>query len=66
MPWVRDGKLTILTQLPRDSVEVGDDAWQQWLRAPETTAFRFEGEGASFTARREFRRPRSCGSETSA
>jgi predicted ATPase/DNA-binding CsgD family transcriptional regulator len=42
--------------LTRDAVVVGDDAWRCWLRAPETTAFRFEGAGAAFTARRELRR----------
>jgi predicted ATPase/DNA-binding CsgD family transcriptional regulator len=42
--------------LTRDAVLVGDDAWRCWLRAPETTAFRFEDEGAAFTARRELRR----------
>jgi non-specific serine/threonine protein kinase len=42
--------------LARDAVLVGDDAWRHWLHAPETTAFRFEGAGAAFTARRELRR----------
>jgi predicted ATPase/DNA-binding CsgD family transcriptional regulator len=52
-PRVRDGKLTLATHL--DPVVVGDDAWRQWLRAPETTTFRFEDEGTAFTARRELR-----------
>ena len=56
MPLVRDGKLTFAAAPTGDSVPVGDDAWRQWLSAPETTSFRFEGEGAAFTARREFRR----------
>jgi predicted ATPase/DNA-binding CsgD family transcriptional regulator len=38
-----------------DSLAVGSDAWKEWLRAPGTTAFRFEDEGTAFTARRELR-----------
>jgi predicted ATPase/DNA-binding CsgD family transcriptional regulator len=34
---------------------VGSDAWKEWLRASETTAFRFDHQGTSFTVRRELR-----------
>jgi predicted ATPase/DNA-binding CsgD family transcriptional regulator len=34
---------------------VGSNEWKEWLRSPDTTAFRFEGEGFAFTARRELR-----------
>jgi predicted ATPase/DNA-binding CsgD family transcriptional regulator len=34
---------------------VGSDEWKEWLRAPDTTSFRFEDENTAFTARRELR-----------
>jgi non-specific serine/threonine protein kinase len=55
VPLVREGTLRFPTQPDRDAVVVGGDGWWQWLRAPETASFRFEGEGSAFTARRELR-----------
>jgi predicted ATPase/DNA-binding CsgD family transcriptional regulator len=55
MPWVRGGQLMLPTHPPDDAVAVGDDTWRHWLGAPQTTAFRFEGAGTAFTARRELR-----------
>ena len=53
---VRDGHLTLAAAPTGDLVPVGGDAWRQWLRAPETTSFRFEDDGVAFSARRELRR----------
>jgi non-specific serine/threonine protein kinase len=53
-PWVTQGRLTFHNQV--DSIQIGEDAWRQWLSAPETVSFHFEAEGSSFTARRELRR----------
>jgi hypothetical protein len=55
MPWVYKGRLNF-PGLRHDSIVIGKDAWRGWLSAPETTSFRFEGEDAAFTARRELRR----------
>ena len=54
MPWVHESRLQV-PQLTRDSIAIGSDAWREWLGARDTTSFRFEGDGASFTARREVR-----------
>jgi non-specific serine/threonine protein kinase len=56
-PSVTADRLTFHNRL--DSIQIGDDAWRQWLSAPQTTSFHFEAEGASFTARRELRRGRA-------
>jgi hypothetical protein len=53
-PWVHESRLKF-PQLTRDPIVIGSDAWREWLCAPGTTSFRFEGEGTAFTARRELR-----------
>jgi LuxR family maltose regulon positive regulatory protein len=52
---VRDGVLTVGGRAPEQIVALGS-AWMEWLEHPSTTAFRFEGPGPRFTARRELQR----------
>src|SRR5579883_975124 len=55
MARVERGGRTFSAPAVPDSLAVGSAAWAEGLRAPETTTFRFEDEGTTFTARRELR-----------
>ncbi|MEO6887385.1 MAG: LuxR C-terminal-related transcriptional regulator [Ktedonobacteraceae bacterium] len=52
-PRVRGDLLMYHTGTDEHTIRLESDAWWRWLAAQETTTFRFEGPGGSFTARRE-------------
>ncbi|MDQ2713838.1 MAG: LuxR C-terminal-related transcriptional regulator, partial [Chloroflexota bacterium] len=52
-PRVRGDHLMYDTGTGEHTIRVESDEWWRWLAAQETTTFRFEDAGGSFTARRE-------------